>query len=1154
MMTITKLRGAEYLLRSVADGVEDYFMGAGEAPGVWHGRWAEQLGLAGVVEADVLRAMVEGHHPTTGEDLLAGNKERVVKAIDLTLSAPKSVSLLWAFGDEATTAAVSIAVAEATTVALDFLEARAAVARRQVNGIRRQVDTAGLAVAQFTHRTSRAGDPQLHVHCLVPNMVQRADGSHVAIDASPIHEWLKASGTVFQAELQRLLTNELGVSWGLDRNGCREMVGFDRAQLRAFSKRTVAIETVLEAGPEAVTAKDRMKADDRASLQTRDRKNKELTPEALRERWADEAARAGITPGRNLLRTVRHQTSHEPLVDQVDVFAALVDPDSGMCATKARFGHAHVVERVAALSAGRWTTSEIETLADEFLASDLVVRLATPTNTRRRKPPQWSTVEHRALEDRVLVDLDQLRATTAPGAPSALIDRAIEQADVPLGDDQANAVRLLAGNGPALRVVLAAAGHGKTALTVTAADIAKAGGRPVVALAATNKAVTELRAVGLDASTIARWRLDQMSLPDHAVVVLDEVSQVSTRDAAAILDAVTTTPGAQLWCLGDADQGRSVKPGGLAAELARLDQAGEVAAAELTVNRRQLDLAEREALATYRTGQLADSQTIRADHGWEHHASTPSETRDQLADAAVADLTIHGTHEVAVLAVSHADCEDLADRIRTRLRAAGHIRGPHTTGPGWGPDDRHYAAGDRVLVHANTYLDRRRLTNGTTAAVVDITPTGGLITRLDDGPIIELPASFVAGTRPDGSPKLSHAWARTIDGAQGGTWDHVHLLATPNIDRHTLYVGQSRGRHPTHTWNTIAEPDPEIHGNVVADPRSPDEIVLAAATRQPDIAFAAWDDPHVLDRRLWAERAEYETALAAGPPDRRAEVDQLTRRIHSLTADARTQHDRIQHWERIARKTSGPRLSRDKRETHRRAVDERDHAAEQLDDTQQQFRDARTQLASAQRAQSQRQRWEHANTWRHDAIADIDDRLDRHWAETVLSAAVEGDALAYGLDRLRHAAHTLADDPSQPDHHRILRAALEDHHRERLLAIYRGDLPAPDHLTSQLGPLPEPGPGRAAWAGLALRIEQHADTPPPVEPERELSLLEQRWNELGRPTPIPDDRFITVADNLPLGRLADAGPDEWNNVLDQAQEIVHRQLARRQERDLGLSL
>ena len=506
MMTITKLRGAEYLLRSVADGVEDYFMGAGEAPGVWHGRWAEQLGLAGVVDADTLRALVEGHDPGTGVDWLAGNKERVVKAIDLTLSAPKSVSLLWAFGDEAATAAVSIAVSAASSTAIDFMESHAAVARRQVNGVRRQVDTRGFAVAAFTHRTSRAGDPQLHVHCLVPNMVERADGSHVAIDASPVHEWLKASGTVFQAELQRQLTDTLGVTWGPERNGCREMIGFDRAQLRAFSKRTVAIETVLEAGPEAVTPKQRMKADDRASLATRERKDPNLTPDTLRDRWADEATRAGISLGPDLVRTMRHQVARDDLVDRDHVFAALVDPETGMCATNARFGHAHVVERVAALSAGRWTTTEIETLAAEFLDSELVVRLATPNPAgRRRKPPQWSTVEHRALEDQVLVDLAQLRTAHRTGVPAAAVDQAVSNSPVALGGDQVQAVRVLSDDGPALRVVLAAAGHGKTALTTTAAGIAEQHGRHVVALAATNKAVAELQAAGLTASTIARW-------------------------------------------------------------------------------------------------------------------------------------------------------------------------------------------------------------------------------------------------------------------------------------------------------------------------------------------------------------------------------------------------------------------------------------------------------------------------------------------------------------------------------------------------------------------------------------------------------------------------------------------------------------------------
>jgi ATP-dependent exoDNAse (exonuclease V) alpha subunit len=439
---------------------------------------------------------------------------------------------------------------------------------------------------------------------------------------------------------------------------------------------------------------------------------------------------------------------------------------------------------------------------------------------------------------------------------------------VPLGEDQVQAVRTLSDDGPALRVVLAAAGHGKTALTTTAAGIAEQHGRRVVALAATNKAVAELQTAGLTASTIARWRLDGAQLPDGAVVVVDEVSQVSTRDAAAILNVVIKSSDAQLWCLGDEDQGRSVKPGGLAAELARLDQQGEVAAAELTVNRRQIDPDEQAALAIYRAGRLAESQDVRRGRGWEHDAAAPAETRDQLACAAIEDMARHGAQQVAVLAVSHVDCEDLADRIRTRLRANGQIRGPEVAGPAWGPDDRHYAAGDRILRHANTHIGDRRITNGTTGRITQVTGRGDLDVLFDDGRTIILPTEIVASTRPDGSPNLSHAWARTIDGAQGGTWDQVHLLATPNVDRHTLYVGQSRGRNPTHTWNVVPGPDDEIHGNVVADDRGPDEIILSAAARRPDMAFAAWDDPNVLDRQLRAELAEHEHALAAGPPDR----------------------------------------------------------------------------------------------------------------------------------------------------------------------------------------------------------------------------------------------------------------------------------------------
>ena len=99
--------------------------------------------MAAVVEPEQLRALVDGRHPTTGANLLPGCRPRSVLAFDLTFSAPKSVSLLWALGSEPVADAVAAAHREAVTVALGFLEGRAALARVQSQGVRRRVGTGG---------------------------------------------------------------------------------------------------------------------------------------------------------------------------------------------------------------------------------------------------------------------------------------------------------------------------------------------------------------------------------------------------------------------------------------------------------------------------------------------------------------------------------------------------------------------------------------------------------------------------------------------------------------------------------------------------------------------------------------------------------------------------------------------------------------------------------------------------------------------------------------------------------------------------------------------------------------------------------------------------------------------------------------------------
>src|SRR2546422_8292982 len=158
MLRITKLADAEYLIGQVGRGIDDYYMGIGEAPGVWQGQLADQLGLSGVVRDDDLRALLLGRHPGTDAALLGGHRERRVAAFDVTFSAPKSVSVLWAFASPEVSSVASIAHVEAVAVALGVLERRGGGAPRQ-GGRRTPRGTSGVGGGGVTGRDSPGAGP-----------------------------------------------------------------------------------------------------------------------------------------------------------------------------------------------------------------------------------------------------------------------------------------------------------------------------------------------------------------------------------------------------------------------------------------------------------------------------------------------------------------------------------------------------------------------------------------------------------------------------------------------------------------------------------------------------------------------------------------------------------------------------------------------------------------------------------------------------------------------------------------------------------------------------------------------------------------------------------------------------------------------------------
>jgi conjugative relaxase-like TrwC/TraI family protein len=112
----------------------------GEVPGVWTGRQADGLGLAGDVTVEQLEALLSGRDPSTGTVLgrelvdrhtQHGGVQRAVSGFDATFSAPKSLSVWWApTGDHRLLEAHDTAV----SAALEHLERFGSTTRIRSSG------------------------------------------------------------------------------------------------------------------------------------------------------------------------------------------------------------------------------------------------------------------------------------------------------------------------------------------------------------------------------------------------------------------------------------------------------------------------------------------------------------------------------------------------------------------------------------------------------------------------------------------------------------------------------------------------------------------------------------------------------------------------------------------------------------------------------------------------------------------------------------------------------------------------------------------------------------------------------------------------------------------------------------------------------------
>src|SRR5215211_4913206 len=225
---------------------------AAGVPRDWPAPRSERARIRTEVATDLFTSK-HGRPPQDARELAAAiakhsrPRTEAVAGYDLTFSPVKSVSTLWALAEPAVAAQIEKAHRAAVADALSFIEQHALFSRTGANGIR-QVNVQGLVATAFTHRDSRAGDPDLHTHVAVANKVQTLDGRWLSIDGRVLFKANVAASETYNTALEQHLHETLGVRFterpATDpaKRPIREIVGIDPRLNQRWSTRRAHIE------------------------------------------------------------------------------------------------------------------------------------------------------------------------------------------------------------------------------------------------------------------------------------------------------------------------------------------------------------------------------------------------------------------------------------------------------------------------------------------------------------------------------------------------------------------------------------------------------------------------------------------------------------------------------------------------------------------------------------------------------------------------------------------------------------------------------------------------------------------------------------------------------------------------------------------------
>jgi len=847
MLSIKVVDDGQYYTTLAEQDASRYYLTDADAHGVWFGRCAERLGLQGPVDRSAFQRLLEGHHPETGAPLVrnAGKPDRR-KGIDLTFSlSGKTCDALWAVADAPVRAAVEQAHDESVRFALDYLQENLGRTRTGHGG--HAMQPAGTAIAVFRHGSSRAGDPQLHSHCVLTNVGMREEGTTGTLYTLPIFPAKMMLGALYRAELAAQLTRRLGVVTRRERSWF-EIEGVPKALCEAFSTRRREILAGLG------TRRASARANEMATLTTRPAK-KDMALEDLRATWraVGEAHGFGQRQVRRCLNRVWRATNRPVDADKVvtKALARLTDAQS-------HFSERDLIRVAAEAAQGTSLGARpvLDAVRDRLERDPGIVKLGGRPGAER-----YTTRKMLDLE-RAMLHAMRVSGTVTRHVVSERRVRRVLKAHRSLSAEQVAAVRYLTRDPGAVQAMIGLAGTGKTSTLRACRQAWERAGLTVYGAALSGKAARGLQdGAGIKSETIAsllrslepgrirfrtfhgkrfrsfhamlkyaeKVRKPWIRLNRKSVVVIDEASMVDTITMAKLVRKVRQAR-AKLVLVGDPAQLQPIGPGGPLYSFVR-----RCGAARLEQVQRQDEAWARGAVQSLSQGRAGEALAEYSRRG----LVVVADDQDRAMEALLSHWRERPSaqlEDTLILTSTRDEASELyrrAQQIRARRGDLGAAR--------IRVDGQAFHAGDRVLFTRNsrTY-DVKNGTLGTVLSVsgrLDLRPPilrPGMKVLLDDGRRITIDTGHY--------PHVILGYAMTTHKAQGVTVRDAYVLAGgPMLDMHLAYVQASRAHAETRFYVDRAEAGEDLRNlaRAMSRPRHKDlavDILIPIPTPAPAAA------------------------------------------------------------------------------------------------------------------------------------------------------------------------------------------------------------------------------------------------------------------------------------------------------------------------------